>query len=253
MAGGRLGIWVGGPTLAYPGIDTAFGYGINVADWNCDADRSIVGAGIARRTQGFTRTSAFSDTASISWYGSYAQPSSANGTVICGDSGGPDFVTSEFDDNASIDQLVGVHSTGSSTDLDSAGPSFWLQTTLGGTLLGVMGTASTLSRPLNQHTVSLQASSTTTWIYNWNTAQIYDPSQEDVDQDWCLDLSGSTVTANLCNSTKTSQHWYPDSMTRIRNGSTTGKCMTAPTSGSTITVATCADLPTRQGWYFRVQ
>ena len=259
MATGRVGLWVGGPVLAYPGIDLAFGYGIDVADWSCDTDRSIVGAGTARWTEGFTRLSYFIDTAQddnafLPWYGHYAQPDSVNGTLICGDSGGPDFVTSEFDDNASIDQLVGVHSEATSTTLDSAGPDLWLQTTLGGTMLGLMGTASSLSRPLNKHTISLQASTLTRWIYNTNTAQIYDPSQEDINQDWCLDLSGSTVVANLCDPTRTSQRWYPDPMTRVRSeNSTTGKCLTAPTSGSTISVATCADLPTRQGWYFRVQ
>ena len=259
MATGRLGIWVGGPARAYPGIDLAFGYGITVSDWNCGTDRSIVGAGTARWTEGFTRQSYVSDTAPadgayLPWYGIFAQPSSANGTLICGDSGGPDFVTSEFDDNASVGQLVGVHSQANDAELFDTGPNLWLQTTLGGTLLGVMGTASTLSRPLNQHTVSLQASSSTSWIYNWNTAQIYDPSQEDVDEDWCLDLMGNTVVANLCNTTKPSQRWYPDAMTRIRSGNaTTGNCLTAPTSGSTITVSACADLPTRQGWYFRVQ
>ena len=120
-------------------------------------------------------------------------------------------------------------------------------------MLGVMGTASSLSRALNQHTVSLQPSTLTRWIYDWSTAHIYDPSQEDVDEDWCLDLSGNRVVANLC-STSASQRWYPDPMTRIRSGNpTTGNCLTAPTSGSTITVSACADLPTRQGWYFRVQ
>jgi hypothetical protein len=248
----RLGMWVGGATGSYSGVDVSLGYGINVVDSSCSTDRSIVGAGVARRGGVFTRVTTVIDQVSGSWQSVNAQPNGIGQAIACGDSGGPDFVDMQFDDNASMEVLVGVHSRGDQTMSRSAGPSAWLQSALGGLALGPLGTTARLSRPLNSHTVSLTSSSTTFWLYNWNTHQIFDPSQEDVDQDWCLDLSGTTLTANLCSAAAT-QKWFIDPTLRVRNSSTTGKCLTAPASGSTVSVANCVDLPNRQGWYFRAQ
>jgi hypothetical protein len=62
-----------------------------------------------------------------------------------------------------------------------------------------------------------------------------------------LDVSGSTVVANLCTGA-TTQKWYLDALLRIRNSSATGLCLTA--NGAAAKVATCADLPLTQGWFF---
>ena len=250
----RGGIWLAGPANAYHGVDYALGYGINTPDWNCYTDRSIVGAGVARMGLGFTDTSLVSTDASRIWQYSFTQPNGGSQAVICGDSGGPDFVDMYFDDDVFDTTLVGVHSTGSTTAGGSAGMSLWLQQALGGLPLGMHnGVKHNLYRALNSHTVSVSSTNYTRWLYDYVTHTVYDPSQEDVDEDWCLDANGSSnVVANLC-SGAASQKWYPTTNLQLRNASLTGKCLSLPSSGTTPKVVTCSDSPGTQAWQFHAQ
>jgi hypothetical protein len=129
QAASKDALWVGDPSLLIGFNMTSYGYGINVADWNCDADLSTVGAGVARSGGPFkvlssnrTRT-----------YGTYTtQNNNPSGQgVICGDSGGPDML-SLFATSPPKLHYAGTHSTGTASFATNPIPSFWLQQQLGG-------------------------------------------------------------------------------------------------------------------------
>lgn len=129
QAASKDALWVADPSLLVGLNVTGYGYGINVADWNCGTNLSTVGAGVARQGSPFkvvsgTRTKT---------YGKYAiTNSNASGqALICGDSGGPDLATL-FGTSPPVRHYTGTHSTGTSAQASSPVPSFWLQQQLGG-------------------------------------------------------------------------------------------------------------------------
>jgi hypothetical protein len=260
----RLGVWLGGPDRSGTAVDEAMGYGWNIVPdiWDCAANPSgEYGAGTARASMSFQRSApyGFRCTSVLQWFYGFPEPNAANNRIMCGDSGGPDFVDMVFSEGYSVEHLLGVHSGMNLSVAYSAGIGLPIQQALGGMFLSPLKTGHTfnLSRAPSSHLVRLVSNSGgagTTWIYNWATQHIYDPSQEDIDQDWCLELVPTTkrVTATLCSGAST-QKWYLDPTLRIRSQSATGLCLTAPTGEVFLTVSTCADLPERQGWVFHPQ
>lgn len=251
----RLGIWLGGPARTSNQVDLVLGYGMNGTDFDChinDSGRNSYSPGVARRGGVIPRTAFEANDDYRTW--SYTLDGLATTQrPRCGDDGGPDFVEQYFNDEIYDTTLMGVRSyqVGHDRYSKSAGISLWLQEALNGTYLQPLGGGTkNLYRALNTTTVSLTTSNATPWFYDWKTGSISDRSQADIGTTYCLDVSGSTVDAKVCNGSS-AQKWelYPN--TRIKNAAS-GRCLTAPTSGSTATVATCGSATT-QAWHFHAQ
>jgi hypothetical protein len=118
----------------------AFGYGISTFDTNCynhSQNTVTTGAGTARLGGPFTAVQGSAPFAERLAGGFYRYVNSNGGnppqSIICGDSGGPDFIPL-----AGAWQILGVHSTGTLAPSELAGSTAagrWVQESIGGLYL----------------------------------------------------------------------------------------------------------------------
>jgi hypothetical protein len=241
------GMWLGAPS-ALTGRDVlSVGYGINVQDPNCDTDLSTVGAGTARYGSPFHIEIASDPLPGGQQGGFYGiTNSNQNGqSLICGDSGGPDFVL--IGDRW---QGISVHSSGVFSPATSTSTSTWVQDTLGGIYLSP---ASALN--LN---VVVGSSTFVVSLHDNVTAPSgavlhYDPATQRINEQSlfrCLTPGNPALMRDACQDL-TRQRWSLGIDGRITSVSD-GTCLTA--SGTSVFTSACGSpLPMSQTWGFHPQ
>jgi hypothetical protein len=237
----------------------SYGYGISVYDTNCGSNESAAGAGIARFASGFL----VSDQVNLPPHGPYRGGEfsfvnwGANGErMICGDSGGPDYINWPVVSGLADTHLAGVHSgitwetPGNPGTGTSAFSGAWISQVVDGLYVYPASTGWNMKYGSN-YTLTLGGTASPHFIYSNTYQRIY------VDYDdytMCLQKKSSNSQAELalC-SGSAAQKWEVTSANRIRNP-TNNTCLTE--NGSQVVVNTCvsstASLSARkkQTWMF---
>jgi hypothetical protein len=241
-------LWVHDISLLINGPITSIGYGISNNDQNCHLPTSTFGAGTARKANFF-----IDGTVADNPGGLYVwDQSGVNGPkVMCGDSGGPDFV-----DLLGVRYFLGVHSTGVADRASSAFGGKWLSETVGGTVLtsdgfpgldmqvGWDGTNPTMVTGGASTNVTYDVNSPFSWIKAAGNK--------------CLQAAGGVgtkATFQPCNYQMAAQKWAYGGGRMLQNFST-GLCMTVSTalfSPKALNMTTCNGNDLKQRWAFRFQ
>lgn len=213
---------------------TAYGYGINVADWNCfDNPSSITGAGIARSGWPFKITggSASGD----GGYYTYTNSNSSGQAAICGDSGGPDMINFGVN-NITWRTVLGAHSGADSTTGDSAATAKWFEDTLGGLYM------SSLWDPNRDAGLYFNGPATQLWLYsvsqtpgNVSRVKYYQATKQLIAtaNGLCMDSATNLVTCNG----STGQQWKFNAKYSQLTNVATGQCLAHYSTGTLLTQA----------------
>jgi len=253
QAASKDALWVGDPSLLVGLRINSYGYGINVADWNCSLNISTVGAGVARGSASFNVLSSARSKA----YGTYTfQNSNTSGqAVICGDSGGPDMLML-----LGLSSYAGTHSTGGPSSATSVIPSFWLQQQVGGGYLSPYSTALNVGIDINEVVAAFPPGNANTiaFAYHLDLRQV----RVMVSTARCLafgvrsfDQTVGAITES-CGTGGTNENWDLTQDQRLVSRAADGMCLTLA-SNNRLDLKPCLDARDgnvwKQRWLFHPQ